>query len=146
MTVDAAKATPYKGTLSATMPVTFGGAPFCLYTITLQQVMVDLDMLPSGQASAGRIQALNVEGKDAACPNGVIPPTIANYTLSQSTMGASGTTLTFQGAATNNPPASLVVLLTPTGTQYTAMLTFHRTNQPAPLDWTVQTMLVLSPQ
>lgn len=145
MTVDGAKATPYKGMLSATPALTFGGPPFCLYTITLQQLEVDLDVLPSGQASSGQVQALNVEGKDAACPNGVIPPTIASYTLSASTMGASGTMLTFQGAAANNPPVSLVAVLTPTGAQYTAVLTFHRTNQMTPLDWTVQTTIVLSP-
>lgn len=144
--VDAAKATPYRGTLSATQPVTFGGSPFCLYTITLQQLSIDLDVVASGQPTSGRVQALNVEGTDAACPNGVIPPTIANYTLSSSTTGAGGRMLTFEGAASNNPPASLVALLTPTGTQYTAMLTFHRTNQTPPLDWTVQTTIVLSPQ
>jgi hypothetical protein len=144
--VDAVPPAPYKGTQAETSPAMFGGTPYCNYTITLKQIEIDLSMLPSKQASSGRVQALNVEGTDASCPNGVIPPTIANYTLSASAPSSGGTTLTFQGAPDNQPQASLVANLTPTGTQYTAVLTFHRTDQIPQLNWTVQTTIVVSPQ
>lgn len=144
--VDAVPAMPYRGTQSETTPAPFGGAPYCNYTITLKQLQIDLAMLPSKQASSGHVQALNVEGTDASCPNGVIPPSIANYTLSASAPGAGVTTLTFQSAPENVPQASLVANLTPTGSQYTAVLTFHRTDQIPQLDWTVQTTIVVSPQ
>src|SRR5579859_2829577 len=80
----AVPAVAYKGTLAATMPSMFGGAPYCNYMITFKQLELDLGILPSHQASSGHLQALNVETTDASCPNGVIPPTIANYTLSSS--------------------------------------------------------------
>jgi len=143
--VDSPPGLPYQGTLNETSAVPFGGGGFCNYTITLKQVEIDLDVLPSKQVSSGRVQALNVEVKEPACTFDDIPPNIANYTLSSSSPTSGGAMLTFQGAAHNAPMASLVVALTPTGTQYTAVLTFHRSDQMAPLDWTVQTTIVLSP-
>jgi hypothetical protein len=145
--IDAAMATPYTGMLSQTTPVMFGGTPYCNYTITLKQIAIDLDILPNGRASSGHVQALNVEATDATCPNPVFPPTIANYTLSSSSTGASGTTLMFEGATGNAPMASLVGSLTPSGGQYATVLTFPRTDQMAPLAWTVQTpSILLSPK
>jgi hypothetical protein len=76
----------------------------------------------------------------------VIPPSIANYTLSSSTTTPSTTMLAFQGASSNVPGASLVATLTPAGNQYSAVLTFHRTNAGPPLDWTVQTTVIVSPR
>ena len=142
----AAMTIAYQGTLGQTTPKPFGGAPFCNYTITLKQLEIDLAILPPGQATSGRIQALNVEATDAACTHDIIPATIANYTLSSSSVGAGTTTLTFAGAAGNAPMASLVVSLTPSGSAYNAVLTFHRTDIAPPLDWMVQTTLLLSPQ
>lgn len=145
--IDAAIGTPYTGMLNQTTAVMFGGTPYCNYTITLKQLAIDLDILPTGRASSGRVQALNVEATDASCPYTATPPTIANYTLSSSSTGASGATLMFQGAAGNAPMASLVGSLTPSGGQYSAVLTFHRTDQMAPLAWTVQTpAILLSPK
>jgi hypothetical protein len=139
--------TAHRGTLAQTSPATFGGAPFCVYTETLKQLQLDLDLLPSGQAVSGRMQALNVEGNDPAqCPNGVIPATIANYTLESAIPNGAAFKLTFRGVAGNNPTVSLVGNLTRTGATYSAMLTFHRIDQPAPLDWTVVTTLSLSPR
>jgi hypothetical protein len=136
----------YRGTLSQTTPAPFGGTPYCNYTITLKQLEIDLAMLPSDQATSGRVQALNVEATDTSCPYGVTPPMIASYTLSSSSTGASGTVLTFQGAIDNAPVASLVATLTRSGSAYLAALTFHRTDEMPPLAWTVQTTITLSPQ
>ncbi|HEY6176299.1 MAG TPA: hypothetical protein VIX73_17710 [Kofleriaceae bacterium] len=144
--IDAAMASAYNGMLSQTPPSMFGGTPYCNYTITLKQLAIDLAILPSRQATSGHVQALEVEGTDASCPNPVIPPTIANFTLGSSSVGAAGTTLMFQGAVANNPMVSLVGTMTATGSQYTVVLTFHRTDQMAPLDWTVQTTVILSAQ
>jgi hypothetical protein len=126
--------------------VAFGGAPYCNYTITLKQLEVDLGILASGQVSTGRVQALNVEGTDANCPYMPIPPTIANYTLQSATPNGNATKLTFQGDPGNVPAASLVVNLSRSGSTYSAMLTFHRVDQPAPFDWTVNATVAVSPQ
>lgn len=143
---DGAMVVAHRGTLAQTQPSTFGGAPFCDYTETLKQLQIDLDLLPSGQAVSGHLQALNVEGNDPTkCTNGVIPATIASYNLESAVPNGTAFKLTFRGVAGNNPTVSLVGNLTRTGATYSAMLTFHRTDQPAPLDWTVVTTLSLSP-
>jgi len=143
---DGPMAAAYRGTLAQTQPATFGGGTFCVYTETLKQLQIDLDLLPSGQAVSGRMQALNVEGTDPTkCTLGVIPASIANYTLESAVPDGAALKLTFRGAAGNVPTASLVGKLTRTGATYSAMLTFHRTDQTPPLDWTVVTTLSLSP-
>jgi hypothetical protein len=138
----------YKGTMSQTQPVMFGGGPknFCKYTITLKQLEIDLAILPSKQVSSGRVQDLNVETTDASCPNAVIPANIASYTLVSSTPLGGGESLVFQGGPNNAPAASLVATLAPAGSGYTATLTFHRTDTPeAVLAWTVTATITLSP-
>lgn len=144
----AAMAISYRAILDQTTPVTYGGGPknFCVYTITLKQLQLDLAILPSQHVSSGRLQDLNVEASPA-CPNPLIPPNIATYTLSSSTPVTGGQTLMFQGTATNGPNASLVATLRPAGSGYTAALTFHRTDTPEDvLAWTVTTTLTLAPQ
>ena len=126
----------------------YGGGPknFCTYTITLKQLEIDLDILPSKQVTSGRVQTLNVETTDASCPYPVIPANIASYTLASSTPLGGGESLVFQGAPDNAPTASLVATLAPAGTGYTAALTFHRTDTPeAALTWTVATTVTLAP-
>lgn len=140
---DAAMGIPFKGTMAQTPVVPFGGTPYCNYTITLKQIEIDLDILTSGQVTTGGVQALNVEGTDANCPYPPAPAAIANYTLQSSVPNGTATRLTFQGATGNAPAASLVANLSSVGTGYSAMLTFHRTDQGPPLDWIVNTTLTL---
>jgi hypothetical protein len=130
---------PFRGTLAQTPAVAFGGAPYCNYTITLKQLEIDLDLLPSGQVTTGRVQALNVEATDANCPYLPIPPNIASYTLQSAVPAGTATRLTFQGATGNVPAASL----SPSGGAYSAMLTFHRTDQGPPFDWIVNATLTV---
>ncbi len=104
-------------------------------------------MLPSGDAMSGRVQALNVEARDASCTFDTIPQNIATYTLASSIRSGSATTLTFSGASSNAPQASLVATLSPAGPSYTAALTLHRTDAGDPLlAWTVKTTVSLAAQ
>jgi hypothetical protein len=134
----------YKGTLDQTPPVTFGGAPYCMYTITLKQLDVELAIVPPSQVTTGRVENLNVEAIVPQCPNGSLPPTIATYTFASATPSQSGTTLAFQGAPGNAPVVSLVVELSSAGAAYQARLGFHRTDTVPPLDWSVVTTIPLS--
>ena len=134
--------------MSQTQPVMFGGGPmnFCMYTITLKQLEIDLAILPSQQVTSGHVQNLNVEATDTSCPYGVIPANIATYALVSSTPLGGGESLVFQGGPDNVPAASLVATLAPAGSGYTAALTFHRTDTPEPtLAWTVTATVALSP-
>jgi len=136
----------YQGTLDQTLPVTFGGAPYCMYTITLKQLTVELTIVPPSQVTAGRVQDLNLEAAVPPCPNGNIPPMIATYTLASAMPSPTGMTLTFQGAPGNVPAASLGVELSSAGPVLQTRLGFHRTDQSSPLDWSVLTTVTLSPQ
>lgn len=145
-TPDAAMARTYQGSIGQTPAVPFGGAPYCNYTITLKQLELDLDIMPAGPVVSGRVQDLNVEGTDASCPNGVIPASLAHYTLQSAVASGTTTQLIFLGAPDNVPAVSLTADLSPTTSAYSAVLHFHRTDQDPPLDWAVTVTLPLAPQ
>lgn len=139
--------------------VTFGGGTnFCKYTITLRQLDVQLAILPSGQVTSGRVQDLNVEAVVPSSPPttpfvctatnpGSIPANIAIYQLATTAATAGGLTLTFQGEASNMPPASLVIVLTKVSSLYSAKLTFHRSDGLDPVfEWLVSATVPLAPQ
>jgi hypothetical protein len=142
----------YKGTMDMVPAVTFGGLPYCTYTITLKQLEVEIGILPSGLVATGQVQDLNVEAVVPSttpnCPADfeVIPPNIATYTMQSVTPSANGQTLTFKGGPSNMPPVDLTVELTTVGSAYQAKLGFHRNNVAAPLDWSVITTVSLSVQ
>jgi hypothetical protein len=142
----------YKGTTDMVPAVTFGGLPYCTYTITLKQLEVEIGILPSGLVAAGQVQDLNVEAVVPSttpnCPADleVIPPNIATYTMQSVAPSANGQTLTFQGGPSNMPPVDLTVELTTVGSAYQAKLGFHRNNVVPPLDWSVIATVSLSPQ
>lgn len=146
----------WEGKPSADPSSNFGGNNmFCNYTITLKQLDVQLAILPSGVVTSGQVQDLNVEAivpsttpfVCTATSPGTIPPNIATYKLATAVPSASGATLTFQGDATNMPPASLEIDLTKVNSMYSATLKFHRNDgQPAVLLWMVMAMLTLTPK
>lgn len=140
----------YKATIDQTPAMPFGGSPYCSYTIVLKQLDVELGILPSSkQVTTGRVQDLNVEAVVPTTPPCEYPaadPTIATYTLTSATPGASGTTLTFQGDPANAPAVSLGAELSSAGSVYQAQLGFQRTDEPSPLNWSVLVTVTLSPQ
>lgn len=133
----------FRGTMTATPTVAFGGTPFCNYTITMRDLQLTLGIRPTGEVQFGTFTAVNEEGKDTACTAGVIPRNTASYTLSRVTPIQGGYTLAFRFIS-GDPPAELVVTLTPMGATYRAAMAFHRSNQTAPLDWRVSTTLTLN--
>ena len=144
-------AVTWVGQLDKSPTVMFGGPSgqdnFCKYTITLQQLDVQIAILPSGQVTSGKVQDLNVEAVVQPCMFNPIPPNIASYQLAGAAPSTGGMTLTFQGAGTNNPLVVLTIELSRAGTSYSARLTFHRNDgQPAVLEWTVTTTIPLAPQ
>jgi hypothetical protein len=140
--IDAPPPRVYRARLPETAPVMFGGGPlgYCLYTIQLRQLDVQLAVTTGGVVS-GQVQALNIETPAMTCPHMGIPPMIANYTFQSAIPTMVGQQLVFRGAAANFPRVNLVVDLTATGAELQARLAFHRTDQPAPLDWTVTVMV-----
>jgi hypothetical protein len=138
----------YKGTLDQTTPVTFGGSPYCSYTITLKQLELDLAIVPgSNQVASGSVEDLNVEAIVPPCPNGAIPAGIARYTFAPAAPASDSAALSFTGDAANDPVASLAVQLSSVGSAYQASLGFHRTDSPvAALNWSVVATISLMPE
>ena len=148
--IDGPTGTPrtYRGTLDQSTAVTFGGPAgtinYCYYTITLKMLEVQIGILPNGQVSMGHVQCTNVEATVQPCTQMPIPPGTAIYDF-QSPGTSTSTPLVFIGAVANVPRVSLTVDVS-TGTSYKAHLTFHRTDQVAPFDWTVATDVTLAAQ
>lgn len=152
---DATTAVTYAVRIDKGPMVMFGGSGFCMYTIALQQLEVQLAILPTGQVVSGQVQDLNVEAVIPSTTPVVcavnnpmtIPPNIARYQLTSATPAAAGMTLTFQGSATNAPPATLVADLSGSGAGYSAKLTFQRDDGLATaVEWMVKTTVLLSAQ
>src|SRR4051812_50212076 len=81
----------YTGKLDKTPIVTFGGGappPTCTYTMSLQDLTVDLGIRPTGEVVTGRIQNVNVEGLVAACMYSPAGPRGAGYMLPTPDPGA----------------------------------------------------------
>ena len=146
---DAPNTVTYHGTLAATQPVNYGGKPYCNYSLVLQQVSLELVLIPSDTATmvvSGHAEALNVESKDAACTLGVIPTNIARYNFAPAAPVSGATALSFIGDAANQPPATLSVQLMQAGSVYQANLGFRRSdNVDASLVWSVLATVSLSP-
>jgi len=139
--------TTYKGHIEMTPPVDFGGLPFCDYTMTLQQVDIELMIEASGAVRSGKVQDLNLEAvvlSDPPCPVGPIPPKIASYTFVSASPGTDGTTLTFAAAPTNEPDVEVTATLTSAGAVKTAKLGFQRINVDDVLAWTIAATATLT--
>jgi hypothetical protein len=140
--------TAYAGTLAATAPVSFGGGSYCKYEITMKNVAVDLALLDSGQVDSGTVKNTAVE-KAIACPYQPAPPNNQSFTFKSQTTNADGSRhLVFAGAAGNGYgtvlTADLAAAADAGADGYTATLTWKRTDQKAPLAWTVTAKIPLS--
>lgn len=136
--------TTLSGGVASVPPVTFGGPPFCMYTVTLKQLSLEID-LRGGQAVAARTQHLGVEETVPPCTFEPQPPSISRYTLDSATGSAERLTLTMRGDPANAPTTSLTIELTSVGDAHEATLGWKRIDQGPPLDWAVIAKLTLSP-
>ncbi|MBX3234431.1 MAG: hypothetical protein KIT84_09440 [Labilithrix sp.] len=144
-------ATTYAGTLDATPTVRFGGqgtgGNFCNYDVTLKNVAIEVTVLPSGQVIAATVRDTMIEASVPPCTYSPAPPSDQTFSFTTMTETSAGESqLAFKGAAGNRPATSLVVDLKKVGGSYEASATWHRTDQPDPLDWTVKTKITLGPR
>jgi hypothetical protein len=145
-TADAAlepSSTTYAGMLDAIPAVPFGGPPYCEYTITLEEVGLEVEVSPSGQVIGAEAGNLSTEGTLPPCTD-VIPPTVVSYNLATATRTDAGARLMMRGAPGNVPLTTLTIELARAGDGFEAELTWKRTDQPPPLDWVVTAAMTLS--
>jgi hypothetical protein len=138
------RVTTFRGSLAATEKVAFGGSPYCVYEIVLEDITVDLRMLESGEITDVAVQNRVVEHAADGCPHEPMSPSAHEYRLAQATKTPSGARITFTGAEANRPKTELVMELSPEGRRYRAAMQWKRVDFEAPLDWTVEAALPLS--
>lgn len=141
--------TAYAGTLAATAPVSFGGGGFCNYQVTMKDVSVDLALLDSGSVDSATVKNTAVE-KAISCPYAPAPPNNQSFTLQAQAKNTDGSRhLVFTGAKTNGYGTVLTADLAAAAGDagagaYTITLTWKRTDQKAPLAWTVTAKVPLA--
>jgi hypothetical protein len=142
--------TSYRGTLAVSPLVTFGGTPYCRYTVRLSEIEIDLDLLTTGQVKGGTSQALAVETRLAsttpACTAGPgIAPNIHKFTFKSSRAVANGFAVVMSGDPANQPTTSLTFTLTPAAGAFTAAARWARSGGAAPiLNWVATSNLTLT--
>jgi hypothetical protein len=138
----------WKGTLSATKPVQFGGGQNCVYRITLQGVKVDIVSAANGDIVAANVTATAIEQVlTPSCSNTAIPAHTHTYALVTATVLPGGTGhLELAGLSTNRPAASLFIEGDLTAASPTLSLEWHRTDYGPPLDWRIAAQVTAVPQ
>jgi hypothetical protein len=129
--------TVFAGTLAATATVPFGGSGFCKYDVTLKDVAIEIEILPNGDVGRATVRDLVVERALDGCPYGPMDPSVQDFTLKTHAVTTTGTRVELAGSKTNRPETALVVDLVETAAGYDATATWKRTDQKAPLAWSV---------
>ena len=144
---DGGTATTFVGTLDATPPVPFGGAPYCKYTVTMKNIDIEVSIVPGGQVIGATVKNTRVEATVPPCTFPPSNPSDQSFAFTTLTQLPNGDELAFSGARPRTTPATTLTLdITPAGTTYKATAHWHRTDQDTILDWTVSSTVTLGPR
>jgi hypothetical protein len=134
----------FTGTLAATTAVPFGGTPYCKYSVTLKTVSISITKVDGGDITAAEVKD-QVNETAIMCQYPPMKPADQVFTLKTATSTTDGGAhLEFNGAGTNEPKTDLIVDLAVKDAGYTATAKWHRTDQGAPLAWTVNATVPLA--
>lgn len=136
-----------KATLNATLPVTFGGAPYCTYRVALQQITLTITTAKNGDVADAVVTANAVEAVVAPCTYAPIAPNAQRYKLASATVLPNGAHHLELAASTTNTPIASLSIDGNLDEAYPALkLAWHRTDVAAPLDWRISAEMTASPQ
>lgn len=137
--------TTLRGQLARTATVDFGGRPYCEYDVTLEDVDLVLEVLPSGEITRATLSNAMVERPASSCPYTGQPRKQMSFTLARATaISAGSTSIELSGATTNSPKTRAVVVLDRTVNDSRATVTWKRIDVSAPLDWEVEATITLA--
>lgn len=139
-------ATTYLGTVAETPPVTFGGDPYCEYTIALKDIRIEVTALDTGEVLGAVVKNSVFETSVPPCPHAPMDPADQSFALTTATPTALGVSLAFEGAGTNRPRTALAIDLVKVDGGWEASGAWKRTDQPPPLDWEVKAKTQLLPK
>ena len=134
----------YRAEVTETPPVKFGGDPFCEYTITLKDIVLEVAALDSGEVVSATEQHDAVEKTVTSCSQPTIPINRHSYTLLRTKPDAGSTELEFSAGSSNKPKTSLVVELARSADGFVATATWKRIDIGPPLDWQVKLTMTLT--
>ncbi len=137
-TVSVGMDTLYEGTLATSSTVDFGGSPYCRYSVTLKTILVDVKFKVDGSFDSATAHDVMNEAVVGSCPYPAQAASNQTFTSNGATLAAGNYHITFDGSKDNRPATSLVVDLVKTASGFTANATWTRTDQKAPLAWTVK--------
>lgn len=134
----------YRGTLAASPTVQFGGDPYCTYSVTLRNVVLDVVVRGTEELTSMSIDDTMTEAIVGSCPYAPSPQSRQQFAHDSGRpvpANAEGTfTPLLTGVAANRPmtaATALVTIVDDARLQVTAR--WERTDQAPPLKWIVAT-------
>ncbi len=130
------------GRLASSQTVPFGGSPYCMYSMTLKDIVLDVTTHPDDGLVTMLVADTIDEKIVGSCPYGV---TTGNRQLFDHRDGPVLPNLMdayvpdLAGAPTNSPRVAVTATVVADKTPLEASLRWRRTDQSAPLDWVVET-------
>lgn len=140
----AVTSTVIAGTLATTATVPFGGSGYCKYDLTLKDIAIEIELAPNGVVSRATVRDRAIERALDGCPYAPMDPSAQEFALKSQATTTTGTRIEFVGAKTNRPETALVVDLAAQGGGYRAIAVWKRTDQTAPLAWSVTAKIDLA--
>jgi hypothetical protein len=133
----------FVGKLATSQTDPFGGSPYCNYTMTLKNIVVDATMHPDDGLVTMLVTNTTKEAVVGSCPYGPSPDGKQAFDhkagpVLPDTQDAYIPVLA--GAAVNNPKADVTATLWNDKAQLLANVHWHRTDQGPPLDWKIDTL------
>ena len=133
----------WSGSLAKTGKASFGGDPYCNYEVVLSNVKVDLTLSSDRTIASGAITWTATETTVPPCSFAPQAPSQNGATPIAGKTGAlanGGFHVELAPGATNHPPTTLVIESNAGGE---ATVEWHRSDQPAPLDWRIRSTIPL---
>jgi hypothetical protein len=138
------------GNLGMTNTVQFGGSPYCNYSVTLKNVVLDVTLHPTHGLTTMSVADTMVEATDMACP---FPPAAMSRQFfahdggPQLANGSGSFVPVLDGQSTNAPMTAATVVVTPMNPNViVSTVRWERTDQGPPLKWVVMPSVAIALQ
>lgn len=137
----------WRGTLTASPRVKFGGSPYCDYYVTMRTIEALLTLDSGGNVVDATVTANMFEEVGTTCTQPPIKQNMHTYTRSRATRGDDGAvSVTLIPKSTNEPRANLVITGNLSKSPASMKLQFHRYDLGSPFDWTVNATVSVARQ
>lgn len=137
----------FSGTLATTATVPFGGPPYCMYSVRLSSIRIDVTVHPTDGLTSMIVADTMNEATVGTCSNLPQPPNRQGFSylgVPRPAETNGSFMVTTQALPSNSPKTAFTATLAPSGTALASTVRWQRTDQTAPLDWVVTTTSPIS--